>query len=276
MREHPRARPETPPLTPLTRACGASQSGSQSQPRSRSSSADQGSAALDCENSRRFTSLGGLHRVLQAGEHLFPVALRVLRGLWARVVVLGERETCSSLSRTELVDEGVVVLGTVLFTAERAVVRQLETPAGLNGDDLPLVLVRLPVVFTPPHDRAARLPVGFDVRPEHVLLDQLRLGQRRPDIVGGSVDLGLGGCDVPAHGDLLVSWVPCDVPRRSARQTLGRRITSRSRAWPASRRRRPSAQEASPPYGDAAGSDRRNEPGRRAHGPQRRLAQSEE
>src|SRR4051794_29621544 len=102
--------------------------------------------------------------------------------LLARVVVLAEGDTRSLSLLLELVEKRVVVLWTILFAAQRTEMRHFQPPRLLDLDDFPFVFVLLALVLAFPDDRAPRLPVGDDVRAEHVLLDLLRIRERGPDL----------------------------------------------------------------------------------------------
>src|SRR5207247_1236062 len=88
----------------------------------------------------------------------------------------------------------------IFLPAHRAEVRDNETALGLHLDNFALVLVSRSLIFALPDDRAARLPVGFHLRPEHVPLDLSRIGQCRPDACRRRLNVGLGGRDYPGHG----------------------------------------------------------------------------
>jgi hypothetical protein len=98
----------------------------------------------------------------------------------------------------------VVVLGNVLLATQRTEVRHLEALGRLDLHDLALVLVRPPLLLALPDDPASLLPIGHDLRTEHVLLDLLRIGQCCPDLRGRCIDFDFGGCYVVPPGSLLV------------------------------------------------------------------------
>ena len=177
--------------------------------------ASGGQAAHPPPACRHGRGLAGFDDLLEALEHRLPVGTGLGGRVLGGVVVLAQREIRLSLALLELVDEGVVVLGTVLETARRAEMRQLEEPRALDFDDLALVLVRLPLVLALPDDRATGLPVGRDARAEHVLLDLVGIGESVPDLLLGRVDLGFRCGDVVGHVFLRVEG-SVDCPTRSA------------------------------------------------------------
>src|SRR5215510_11381389 len=132
----------------------------------------------------------------------------MLRRLPARIVVLAERDMRHPRELLELIKKGVVVLGKIFPSAQWTEVRHLEAPVGLDLEDLALVLVLLPLVLPLPDDLASLPPVGYDLRPEHVFLDLLRIGKRRPHLRRLRVDLDLGGRYVISH-DLLLLGSGC-------------------------------------------------------------------
>src|SRR5262245_53126010 len=150
-------------------------------------------------SSARRLARTSLDDLLQPRQHLLPVGAGVFRLLWARVVALAQPKRRPPVVSLELVQERVVVLGQVIFAAHRAEVGQLEPARGLDLDDLPAILVRLPFVLALPGDVTALLPVGLHPRAEHVLLNLLGIGDSVPDFVSRGVDLGLGDCDMVGH-----------------------------------------------------------------------------
>src|SRR5215469_10766876 len=120
--------------------------------------------------------------------------------------------------------EGVVVLGHIFLPAHRAEVRDNETTLGLHLDNFALVLVGPSLIFALPHDRAARLPVGFHMRSEHVPLDLSRIGQCRPDACRRRLNVGLGGRDYPGHGSCSSPHLTATV-RHGYGSTSVRRMT---------------------------------------------------
>src|SRR5262245_43149178 len=99
--------------------------------------------------------------LLQPGEHLFPVCLRVLGSLFALVVVLAQREVRLSVVVFEFVHKRVVILGRILLATQWAEVSELEPALVLDLQDLALVLVLLALVLALPGYGTPWLPIGL-------------------------------------------------------------------------------------------------------------------
>src|SRR5262249_12699677 len=98
-----------------------------------------------------------------------------------------------------LVEDGVIVLGAILPSAQRAEVRHLQASFGFDLDDLARVLVLLALVLALPANRTSLLPVGYHLGAEHVFLDLFGIGQRCPYLAGWRSDVGFCGRDEIVH-----------------------------------------------------------------------------
>src|SRR5262249_12997293 len=118
----------------------------------------------------------------RARQHLLPVDGRVFGRRPAGVVVLAERNVCWAAALFEVIENRVIVLGTILPSAQRTEVRHLQAPFGFDLDDLAFVLVPVPFILALPPNRTSLLPVRYHLRAEHVFLDLLGIGHRGPHL----------------------------------------------------------------------------------------------
>src|SRR4029453_8568432 len=86
-----------------------------------------------------------------------------------------------------------------LLAGERAEVCDFQSPTRLDRDDLALVLVFAALELALPGDRAARSPIGLHLGAEHELLDELRLGQGAPHLLGWGIDFALSSRNMSCH-----------------------------------------------------------------------------
>src|SRR5512133_3064750 len=132
-----------------------------------------------------------LSHLLETVKHHLPGCCGVFSFLGAAAVVLSQPYGCAAICLLQLVADPVIILRPILLAGERAEVGDFQSPTGLDSNDFAFVHVLAALKLALPRNGAAGLPIGSYLRAEHVLLDELGVGECSPDLFGWGLDFTL-------------------------------------------------------------------------------------
>src|SRR6476659_1237243 len=158
----------------------------------------------------------GLEQFLEVVQDRLPALLGDLLRLLGWEVGLGDRQNGAAVALLERPRDLLIVLRTIRLARGRAPMRVHEGRRRLEREDRPLVLVGLALPFASVDERAPDPPVGLRVHAEEPPLDQLRCGQRVPDLIDRRIDRDRGTRREIDHDASFRAWPPCSRPSKAS------------------------------------------------------------
>src|SRR5436190_1510568 len=154
----------------------------------------------------------GLEQFLEVVQDRLPALLGDLLRLLGREVGLGDRQNGAAVALRERPGDLLIVLRTIRLAGRRAPMGVHEGRRRLEREDRALVLIGLALPFASVDERAPDPPVGLRVHAEEPPLDQLRCGQRVPDLIDRCIDRDRGTRPEIDHDVSFRIWPPCSDP----------------------------------------------------------------